>query len=172
MPSLMNTDNSRDYRGRERAIFYGHWQFTGLQGKGEGHLSWTLTIHRTAREGTRPSFMDTDGLNDYRERERAIFRWHWWFTGLQGKREGNLSWILTIYMATGEGRGPSFIDTGNSQDHRGRERAIFHGHWWFTWLEGKGVGHLSWTLTIHVTTVERRGPSFMDTDDSQDCKGR
>ena len=74
MPSLMNTDNSRDYRGRERAIFYGHWQFTGLQGKGEGHLSWTLTIHRTAREGTRPSFMDTDGLNDYRERERAIFR--------------------------------------------------------------------------------------------------
>ena len=50
---------------------------------------------------------------------------------------------LTIHSTTREGTRLSFMDTGDSQDHKGRERAIFHGQWQFTGLQGNAQGHLS-----------------------------
>ena len=147
-PSFADTDVSQDHKGRERAVFHGFWRLTGPQGKGGVCLSWILTIHRTRREGRVLSFMDTDDSQDHKGRERAIFHGHWRFTGLEGKGEGHLSWTLMIQRTTRKWRGPSFMDTDDSQDHKGRERVIFHGYWRFTGPQGNGEGCFSWILTI------------------------
>ena len=65
-----------------------------------------------------------------------------------------------------EGRGPSSMDTDESQDYRGSDRATFNGHRRVTGLQGKGEDHLPRTQTSHRTTGEGRGPSSTDTDDS------
>ena len=168
----MDTGNSQDWKGRDNAISHEHWQFTWLQGKGEGHILWTLAIHRTAREGRGPSFMDTDNSQDCKGRDKAIFHGHWRFKWLQEKGEGHLSLTLAIHRTPGEERGRSFIDTDDLHGYRGRERAIFHRHWQFTRLQGKGEGYLSWTLMIYMTRGEGSGPSFMDTDNSRDYSGK
>ena len=136
----MDTDDSQDHRGRERAIFHGHWRFTGLEGKGEGHLSWILMIQRTTRKWRGPSFMDTDDSQDHKGRERVIFHGYWRFTGPQGNGEWCLSWILTIYRNRREGRRSSFMDTDDSQNHKEMERAVFHEYLHFTGAQGKWRG--------------------------------
>ena len=146
--SFIDADISKDYKERQRAIFHRYWRFTGPQGNGEGCVSWILTINRTTMEGRGLSFMDTDDSQDHKGRERAIFHGHWRFTGLEGKGEGHLSWTLMIQRTTRKWRGPFFMDTDDSQDHKGRERVIFHGYWRFTGPQGNGEGCFSWILTI------------------------
>ena len=43
-PFSTDTDDSQDYRGKERGIFHRHRRFTGLQGKGEGHFYSSLPL--------------------------------------------------------------------------------------------------------------------------------
>ena len=170
--SFIDADISKDYKERQRAIFHRYWRFTGPQGKGEGCVSWILTINRTTREGRGLSFMDTDDSQDQKGRESVVFHGHWRFTGPQGKGEGHLSWTLTIHRTRREGRGSSFMDTDDSKNHKEMERTVFHGYWRFTGPQGKGEGHFSWILTIHRTTRKWRGMFFMDTDNLEEQKGR
>ena len=73
----LRTHDSRDYRGREIAIFHGHKLVPGLQGKGEGHSPQTQTIHRTTGERRGASSTDTDDSQDYKGREKATFILHY-----------------------------------------------------------------------------------------------
>ena len=166
----MHTNDSQDYRREERAIFHRHIQITGLQWKGDGHIPQTLTSHRTSRERKGPSFTNTDKSQDYKGRESAIFHGHRRVRGLQEKGGGYLPRTQTSDRTTEEGSGPYYIDTDDSQDSRGRERAIFHEYRRVTLLQGKGGGHLARTQASHRTIGEGSGSYSTGTYDSQGYK--